>query len=99
MSVLTQLKNRGVEDILIACMDGLTGFPDALRAIYPQTRIQLCMRTLVRVHMVRNSTRFVSCKDLKKLCAGLKAIYSAKARKPDETLWKISGRNGMINTR
>jgi len=72
MNVLSQLKNRGVEDILIACMDGLTGFPDALRAIYPQTRIQLCI-----VHMVRNSTKFVSYKDLKKLCADLKAVYSA----------------------
>jgi len=74
MGVLTQLKNRGVEDILIACMDGLTGFPDALRAIYPQTRIQLCI-----VHMVRNSTKFVSYKDLKKLCADLKAVYSASS--------------------
>jgi transposase-like protein len=72
MGVLTQLKNRGVEDILIACMDGLSGFPDALRAIYPDTRIQLCI-----VHMVRNSTKFVSYKDLKKLCADLKAVYSA----------------------
>jgi len=72
MGVLTQLKNRGVQDILIACMDGLTGFPDALRAIYPQTRVQLCI-----VHMVRNSTKFVSYKDLKKLCADLKQVYSA----------------------
>jgi len=72
MGVLTELKNRGVEDILIACMDGLTGFPEALRAIYPQTRVQLCI-----VHMVRNSTKFVSWKDLKKVCADLKAIYSA----------------------
>jgi transposase-like protein len=72
MGVLTQLKNRGVQDILIACMDGLSGFPDALRAIYPQTRIQLCI-----VHMVRNSVKFVSYKDLKKLCADLKQIYSA----------------------
>jgi len=72
MGVLTQLRNRGVDDILIACMDGLTGFPDALRAIYPQTRIQLCI-----VHMIRNSTKFVSYKDLRKLCADLKAIYSA----------------------
>jgi len=72
MGVLTQLKNRGVEDILIACMDGLTGFPDALRAIYPQTRVQLCI-----VHMVRNSAKYVSYKDLKKLCADLKAVYSS----------------------
>ena len=72
MGVLTELKNRGVQDILIACMDGLTGFPDALRAIYPQTRVQLCI-----VHMIRNSTKFVSYKDLKKVCADLKTIYSA----------------------
>ena len=72
MSVLTELKNRGVQDILIACMDGLTGFPDALRAIYPDTRVQLCI-----VHMIRNSTKFVSYKDLKKVCADLKTIYSA----------------------
>jgi transposase-like protein len=74
MGVLTQIKNRGVQDILIACMDGLTGFPDALRAIYPQTRIQLCI-----ARMARNSTKFVSCKDLKKLCADLKAVYSANS--------------------
>ena len=60
----------------IACMDGLTGFPDALRAIYPDTRVQLCI-----VHMIRNSTKFVSYKDLKKVCADLKMIYSA----PTET--------------
>jgi transposase-like protein len=72
MGVLTELKNRGLQDILIACMDGLSGFPDALRAIYPDTRVQLCI-----VHMVRNSTKFVSYKDLKRLCADLKAIYTA----------------------
>ena len=72
MGVLTELKNRGVEDILIACMDGLSGFPDAVRAVYPRTRVQLCI-----VHMVRSSTRFVSYKDLKKVCADLRAIYSA----------------------
>jgi transposase-like protein len=72
MSVLNELKNRGVQDILIACMDGLSGFPDAVRAVYPATRVQLCI-----VHMVRNSTKFVSYKDLKKVCADLKAVYSA----------------------
>jgi transposase-like protein len=72
MGVLTELKNRGVQDILIACMDGLTGFPEAVRSIYPNTRVQLCI-----VHMVRNSTKFVSYKDLKKVCADLKTIYSA----------------------
>jgi putative transposase len=72
MSVLTELKNRGVEDILIACMDGLTGFPDAVKAVFPNTRVQLCI-----VHMIRNSTKFVSYKDLKEVCADLKAVYSA----------------------
>jgi transposase-like protein len=72
MGVLNEIKNRGVQDILIACMDGLTGFPEAVRAVYPATRVQLCI-----VHMVRNSTKFVSWKDLKKVCADLKAIYSA----------------------
>jgi transposase-like protein len=76
MSVMTELKNRGVQDILIACMDGLTGFPDALRAIYPDTRIQLCI-----VHMVRNSVKYVSYKDLKKVCADLKTVYSASTEK------------------
>lgn len=72
MSVLSELKNRGIVDILIACTDGLTGFPDAIRAVYPDTRIQLCI-----VHMVRNSTKYVSYKDLKAVCADLKAIYTA----------------------
>jgi transposase-like protein len=72
MGVLTELKNRGVKDILIACMDGLSGFPEAVRSVYPDTRIQLCI-----VHMVRNSTKFISYKDLKKVCADLKAIYAA----------------------
>lgn len=72
MSVLTDLKNRGVQDILIACMDGLTGFPDVVRAIYPQTKVQLCI-----VHMVRNSTKYVSYKYLKAVCKDLKQIYSA----------------------
>jgi len=74
MGVLAELKNRGVQDILIACMDGLTGFPEAVRSVYPNTRVQLCI-----VHMVRNSTKFVSYKDLKKVCADLKAVYSANS--------------------
>lgn len=72
MSVLTDIKNRGVEDILIACMDGLTGFPDAVKAVFPDTHIQHCI-----VHMIRNSTKFVSYKDLKAVCRDLKEIYSA----------------------
>ena len=72
MSVLTDIKNRGTEDILIACMDGLTGFPDAVKAIFPETHIQHCI-----VHMIRNSTKFVSYKDLKAVCRDLKEVYSA----------------------
>jgi transposase-like protein len=55
-------------------MDGLSGFPEAVRSVYPDTRVQLCI-----VHMIRNSTKFVSYKDLKKVCADLKAIYSANS--------------------
>lgn len=72
MSVLTDIKNRGTEDILIACMDGLTGFPDAVKAVFPDTHIQHCI-----VHMIRNSTKFVSYKDLKAVCRDLKEVYSA----------------------
>lgn len=59
LNVVTELKNRGLNDILIACVDGLKGFPDAINAVYPEARIQLCI-----VHMVRNSLRFVSWKDV-----------------------------------
>ncbi|ECC2479641.1 IS256 family transposase [Salmonella enterica] len=72
LSVLTELKNRGLNDILIACVDGLKGFPDAINAVYPETRIQLCI-----VHMVRNSLRFVSWKDYKAVTRDLKAVYQA----------------------
>jgi len=72
-SVLIELKNRGVEDILIACVDGLTGFPEAIEAVYPKTQVQLCI-----VHMVRNSLRYVSWKARKAVAADLKAIYGAK---------------------
>ena len=72
LSVLTELKNRGVQEILIACVDGLKGFPDAIAAEYPETRIQLCI-----VHMVRNSLKYVSWKDYKAVTADLKRIYQA----------------------
>lgn len=72
LSVLTELKNRGVQDILIACVDGLKGFPEAIASEYPQTQVQLCI-----VHMVRNSLRFVPWKDYKAVTADLKHIYQA----------------------
>jgi transposase-like protein len=72
ISVLTELKTRGVQDILIACVDGLKGFPDAIAVEYPQTRIQLCV-----VHMVRNSLKYVSWKDYKAVTSDLKRIYQS----------------------
>lgn len=72
LNVLTELKNRGLNDILIACVDGLKGFPDAINTVYPKARIQLCI-----VHMARNSLRFMSWKDYKAVTRDLKAIYQA----------------------
>lgn len=72
LAILTELKNRGMKDMLIACIDGLKGFPEAIETVYPDTNIQLCI-----VHMVRNSVRFVSWKDRKKITADLKNVYRA----------------------
>lgn len=72
LSVLTELKTRGVQDILIACVDGLKGFPDAIQVEYPHAKVQLCI-----VHMVRNSLKYVSWKDYKAVTADLKRIYQS----------------------
>lgn len=72
LNVLTELQNRGLKDILIACVDGLKGFPDAINAVFPQTKIQLCI-----VHMVRNSVKYVPWKDYKAVTADLKQIYQS----------------------
>ena len=72
LNVLTELQNRGVKDILIACVDGLKGFPDAINTAFPDTQIQLCI-----VHMVRNSIKYVPWKDYKPVTADLKLIYQA----------------------
>ena len=72
LSVLTELQNRGVQDILITCVDGLSGFPEAIETVYPRTKVQLCI-----VHMVRNSVRYVPYKEKKSVCADLKNIYGA----------------------
>ena len=71
-TVLNSLKNRGVEDIFIACTDNLTGFSAAIEAVYPKTEIQNCI-----IHQLRNSSKYVSYKDLKALMADLKAVYAA----------------------
>ena len=72
LQVVTELKNRGVQDIFIACVDGLKGFPDAIEAVYPKTAVQLCI-----VHMVRHSLNYVSWKLRKEIAADLKTVYAA----------------------
>ena len=72
LSVMNSLKNRGVEDILIACVDGLTGFTNAIEAVYPKTEIQQCI-----IHQIRNTTKYVSYKDIKELMSDLKKVYAA----------------------
>jgi transposase-like protein len=72
LNVMTELQNRGLKDILIACVDGLKGFPDAIATAYPDTQIQLCI-----MHMVRNSLKFVPWKDYKAVTADLKQIYQS----------------------
>ena len=72
LSIINGLKNRGVQDILIACVDGLNGFPQAIEAVYPKTEIQQCI-----IHQIRNTTKFVSYKELKPLMADLKCVYAA----------------------
>ena len=72
LGILNGLRNRGVEDILIACVDGLTGFANAIEAAFPRTEIQQCV-----IHQIRNSTKYVSYKDIKALMADLKMVYAA----------------------
>jgi putative transposase len=72
LQVVTELKNRGVQDIFIACVDGLKGFPEAIESVYPQTAVQLCV-----VHMVRHSLNYVSWKMRKAVAADLRSVYAA----------------------
>jgi len=72
LSVLTELQNRGLEDILIACIDGLSGFPEAIASIFPKTEIQLCI-----IHQIRNSMKYVAAKNQKEFMADLKPVYRA----------------------
>jgi putative transposase len=80
LKVINELKTRGVRDILIACCDGLKGFPEAIEAVFPNTVVQTCI-----VHMIRNSARFVSYKDRKELVRDLKPVYAAANREGAET--------------
>ena len=79
LGVLTELKNRGVKDVLIACIDGLKGFPQAVEAVFPEARVQLCI-----VHLVRASLNYVSWKERKQVAADLKAIYRAASERQAE---------------
>src|SRR3954447_12989736 len=72
LSIITELKNRGVKDLFIACVDGLKGFPEAIETIFPKTQVQLCL-----VHLVRFSLAYVSFKDRKAVATDLKLIYRA----------------------
>lgn len=72
LQILTEIRNRGVHDVLIACVDGLKGFPEAIQSVYPKTQVQLCI-----VHMVRNSLNYVSWKERRAVAADLKLIYRA----------------------
>jgi len=80
LQVVTELKNRGVQDIFIACVDGLKGFPEAIETVFPDTQVQLCI-----VHMVRNSLKYVSWKQRKEVAADLKRIYQSATAEQAET--------------
>jgi transposase-like protein len=70
MNVLNELRNRGVKDILICCVDGLTGFTDAIQAVFPETKVQKCV-----IHQIRNSLKYIGSKDQKQFMIDLKAVY------------------------
>ncbi len=80
LGIMNELKTRGVNDFLIAAVDGLSGFPDAINTVFPKTEVQLCM-----VHMVRNSVKYISYKDRKEITSDLKEIYLAPSDKAAET--------------
>ena len=79
LQVLTELQNRGLKDIFIACCDGLTGFPDAIETVFPKNQVQLCI-----VHMVRNALSYVSYKDRKAVAADLKLVYTSSSESEAE---------------
>ena len=96
LAVVTELRNRGVKDIFIACVDGLKGLPEAIEAIFPQTQVQLCI-----LHLLRNSFNYVSYKDRKQVATDLKTIYNAASAEEAEMNLEIfeqtwNGRYPMI---
>tara|TARA_R110001592_G_C13046465_1_gene739751 strand:+ start:38 stop:1246 length:1209 start_codon:yes stop_codon:yes gene_type:complete len=80
LSVLTELQNRGVQDILIACVDGLTGFPDAINTVFPKAKVQLCI-----VHLIRNTMKYIPHKHMREAVKDLKAVYNAPTVDAAET--------------
>ena len=79
LTVMTELKNRGVQDIFIACVGGLKGFPEAIEAVFPKTQVQLCI-----VHLVRNSLNYVGWRERKTVAADLRQIYTSPSREAAE---------------
>jgi putative transposase len=79
LNVLTEIQNRGVQDVLVACVDGLSGFPDAIETVFPQTQVQLCI-----VHLVRNALKYVGWKDRKAVARDLRTIYTASTAEAAE---------------
>ena len=90
--MLTELKNRGVKDIFIGCVDGLKGFPEAMEAVFPATQVQLCL-----VHMVRHSLSYVGWKERKAVAADLKAIYRAATEAEAEQALRAFEASGTAN--
>jgi len=87
LGVITELANRGVKDIFIACVDGLKGFPEAIESVFPKTQIQLCI-----VHMIRNSVKYVNWKDRKLVCRDLKTIYTSATEQQAEVALDAFGK-------
>jgi putative transposase len=83
LSVLDELKGRGVQDIFIACMDGLKGLQEAIEAVFPRTQTQRCI-----IHLIRNATKYVNTKERKTFCADLKKIYDAASKQAAETAFE-----------
>ena len=91
LNVLTELQNRGLQDIFFSCVDGLSGFPEAIENVYPQTRVQLCI-----VHMLRNSFKFVGWKERKEVAAELKHIYTTNAIESLNSSFRKISRNRSL---
>ena len=89
LSVVTELQNRGVRDIFIACVDGLKGFPEAIESVFPKTQLQLC-----GVHLVRHSLKYVGWKERKEVAADLKEIYASSTAELAESALEGLERKG-----